>query len=442
MAKQRKIQDYDWLYSFLRHYVDAMVKLSYRDIRFEGRDRIPKDGAIIYAPNHTGTLMDAMVLLAMDRSPKVFVARADIFKNPKIAKILTFLKIMPIMRMRDGIDEVKRNNETIERAVDVLRDRIPFCIFPEGMHQTKFSTLPLSKGIFRIAFQAQELMPDTPLYIVPVGIRYGNFFRFRSTVRVQIGEPIDVRKFIAARSDMHSQEQMNDIRQLLEERMRESIFYIPNDEDYEATYEICGAVVSQQLKLIRERRKAMKLRGLNAYFTANNLTVKQVQDMKQSDPERAKRLLDLGREAIAMRTSENISLKSVAMRRPILSRILKSLIFIVCLPYILLTTLFNLPSILVCKFLTGKFKDSAFHNSVRYLVNLVVWPILMILYAIIAYIALPWLTALILTLLILPSPIIVDESYRLVRLMVSDTKLWRNKILRQKYAQIRDLMFK
>jgi hypothetical protein len=130
------------------------------------------------------------------------------------------------------------------------------------------------------------------------------------------------------------------------------------------------------------------------------------------------------------------------MRRPILSRILKSLIFIVCLPYILLTTLFNLPSILVCKFLTGKFKDSAFHNSVRYLVNLVVWPILMILYAIIAYIALPWLTALILTLLILPSPIIVDESYRLVRLMVSDTKLWRNKILRQKYAQIRDLMFK
>ena len=135
MAKQRKIQDYDGLYSFLRHYVDAMVKLSYREISYVGRDRIPTDGAVIYAPNHTGTLMDAMLLLAIDSSPKVFVARADIFKNPKIAKILTFLKIMPIMRMRDGIDEVKRNNETIEKAVDVLRDKIPFCIFPEGQHQ-------------------------------------------------------------------------------------------------------------------------------------------------------------------------------------------------------------------------------------------------------------------------------------------------------------------
>jgi hypothetical protein len=165
-------------------------------------------------------------------------------------------------------------------------------------------------------------MPDVPLYIVPVGIRYGNFIRFRSTVRVQIGEPINVGKFISARSDMHTQEQMNDIRQLLEERMRESIFYIPNDEDYEATYEVCGAVVSNQLKIHRKYNRALKLRGLNAYFTANNLTVKQIQDMKESDPERAKRILDLGREAIAMRTKENISLKSVAARRPILSRIL------------------------------------------------------------------------------------------------------------------------
>ena len=168
MAKRtKKIQDYDWLYSFLRNYTDLALKLSYRTIKYVGRERIPQDGAVIYAPNHTNALMDAMVILAMDRKPKVFVARADIFRNPKIAKILTFLKILPIMRMRDGMDEVRKNNETIEKAVDVLRDRVPFCIFPEGTHQTKYSSLPLSKGIFRIAFQAQELMPDMPLYIVP-----------------------------------------------------------------------------------------------------------------------------------------------------------------------------------------------------------------------------------------------------------------------------------
>lgn len=440
MAKQRKIQDYDWLYSFLRHYVDVVVKLSYREIRFVGRDRIPKDGAVIYAPNHTGTLMDAMVLLAMDQSPKVFVARADIFKNPKIAKILTFLKIMPIMRMRDGIDEVKRNNETIEKAVDVLRDRIPFCIFPEGQHQTKFSTLPLSKGIFRIAFQAQEMMPEKPLYIVPIGIRYGNFFRFRSTVRVQIGDPINVRDFFAENSELNPQEQMNVMRGMLEERMRDSIFYIPNDEDYEATLEVCAASVSRQKKYLKKQDR--RLRGMEGYFAANNLSVKQIQEMKQNNLERAERLMTLGREAMEMRKKENISLKSVAVRFPLFSRILKSIIFILLLPYTLLTALCSLPVTLLCNFLNGKFKDSAFHNSVRFIINLVVWPIVMIIYAIIAYAVLPWYAALILTLAILPSPLVVHEAYRLVRILVSETKLWRNKALREKYAEIRRLMFK
>ena len=440
MAKQRKIQDYDWLYSFLRHYVDAMVKLSYRDIRYVGLDRIPKDGAVIYAPNHTGTLMDAMLLLAMDTTPKVFVARADIFKNPKIAKILTFLKILPIMRMRDGIDEVKRNNETIEKAVDVLRDKIPFCIFPEGQHQTKYSTLPLAKGIFRIAFQAQELMPETPLYIVPVGIRYGNFFRFRSTVRVQIGEPINVRDFFEANSELNTQEQMNSMRVVLEERLRDSIFYIPNDEDYEATLEVCAAAVSRQKKHLRRENK--QLRGVEAYFAANNVIVKKIQEMKKNDPARAERLLTLGREAMEMRKAENISMKSVAVRFPIFSRVLKSIIFILLLPYTLLTVIASLPITLLCNFLNGKFKDSAFHNSVRYIINLVVWPILMIIYAAFAYAFLPWQTALILTLAILPSPFIVHEGYRLVRILVSETKLWRNKALREKYAEIRQLTFK
>ena len=75
------------------------------------------------------------------------------------------------------------------------------------------------------------------------------------------------------------------------------------------------------------------------------------------------------------------------------------------------------------------------------MLNLVVWPVVMILYSIVAYIALPWQWALPLTLLLLPSPYVADESYRLVRLMVSDYKLWRNKKLRAKYKEIRNLMF-
>ena len=441
MAREKKIQDPDWLYSFLRHYVDFLVRMSYRDLRYVNRNRVPKDGAVIYAPNHTGTLMDAMLLLAMDSSPKVFVARADLFKNPTLKKIFTFLKIMPIMRMRDGIDEVKRNNETIERAVEVLRDKVPFVIFPEGMHQTKYSSLPLSKGIFRIAFQAHDLMPDTPLYIVPVGIRYGSFFRYRSTARVQMGEPINVGEFIAEHSKSTPQEQMNIMREHLESRLRDAIFYIPNDEDYEATYEICAAVVARQRLHLKSDPEYRNMRGMDIYFAANNMTVKHLDYLKQANEPLAQRLLELGREASEMRQKENITLKSVAVRYPIMSRILKLFIYILTLPYTAIASVAALPTTLLGGFIFKKFKDQAFRNSVRFMLNLVVWPVVMILYSIVAYIALPWQWALPLTLLLLPSPYVADESYRLVRLMVSDYKLWRNKKLRAKYKEIRNLMF-
>ena len=441
MAKERRIQDNDVIYNLLRWYIDITLKFSYRVIKYVGKERIPQDGAVIFAPNHTGALMDALVILAMDRRPKVFVARADLFKNPKLAKFFTFCKIMPIMRMRDGIDEVRKNNETIEKAVEVLRDKVPFCIFPEGTHQTKYSTLPLAKGIFRIALQAHELMPDMPLYIVPVGIRYGSFFRFRSSARVQIGNPINIGEFIAEHGEYTTQEQMNHMRDCLEARMQESIFYIPNDEDYDATYEICAAVAKKQVNHLKNDEEYGKLRGIDAHFAANNMTVKHLDYLKRVNPNLAARLIKLGNEAAQIRKAEQISLKSVSVKYPLLSRVLKVLFVLATLPYTLVATLVTSPMLIACNQIFKLFKDQAFRNSVRYVLNLVLWPLLLVIYAIFAFIYLPWAWALLAIVALIPAPIWVHEVYRLFRLMISDIKLWRNKELRAKYREIRKIMF-
>ena len=439
--KERRIQDKDIRYNLLRWYIDVTLRFSYRNIRYVGKERIPTDGAVIFAPNHTGALMDALVILAMDRRPKVFVARADLFKNKKLAKFFTFCKIMPIMRMRDGFDEVKKNNETIEKAVEVLRDKVPFCIFPEGTHQTKYSTLPLAKGIFRIALQAHALMPDVPLYIVPVGLRYGSFFRFRSSARVQIGNPINIGEFIAEHGEFTTQEQMNQMRDCLEKRMQESIFYIPNDEDYDATYEICAAVAKMQVNHLKNDEEYGHLRGIDAHFEANNMTVKHLNYLKKVNPNLAARLIELGNEASEMRKAEQISLKSVSVKYPLLSRILKVLFVLVTLPYTLVATLFTSPILLACNLIFKMFKDQAFRNSVRYVINLVLWPLLLAIYAIFAFIYMPWMWALLAIVALIPAPILAHEVYRLFRIMISDYKLWRNKALRAKYREIRKIMF-
>ena len=322
----------------------------------------------------------------------------------------------------------------------MLRDKVPFCIFPEGQHQAKYSSLPLSKGIFRIAFQAQEMMPDVPLYIVPVGIRYGNFFRFRSTVSVHVVEPINVGEFIAAHQEKSPQEQMNIMREDLTERMKSSILYIPNDDDYEAKYEVCATIVKSQAKKIKQS-STEPMKELDAHFQANRLTVKQIDRLMEEQPERAAELLKLGREAAVLRRSRHISLDSVSLKYPVLSRILKLLFFIVALPYCIPVSVLTLPIKLVCMYLCHLMKDKAFHNSARYLVNLVLWPILMIIYAAIAYSFLPWQWVLPVTIVLMPAPIVAHETWRVLRVLISDVKLLLFTELRDKYAKIKNIMY-
>ena len=95
----------------------------------------------------------------------------------------------------------------------------------------------------------------------------------------------------------------------------------------------------------------------------------------------------------------------------------------------------------LCKIIFTKLRDRAFRNSVRFVINLVVWPLLMIVYSAVAYSLLPWQWALPLTLALLPAPIVAHETWRLLRLGISDIKLLANSKLRAKYRQIRKLMF-
>ena len=399
--KERKIQDYDRVYAFLRHYVDFCLRLAYRKIRYVGLEKVPSDGAVIYAPNHTNALMDALVILSMDRKQKVFVARADIFKNPKVAKILRFLKIMPIMRIRDGMDEVRKNTEIIHKSVDVLLDKVPFCILPEGRHQAKHSLLPLSKGIFRIALEAEEIMDGRlPLYIVPVGLEYGNFFRYRSTVLIQVGE------------------------------------YIPNDEYYDATLDTCAAVINSQVDAWRKEHPQERRHALTTRFAANKMTLGQIARLQTSEPRQAAELLGRAADIHREREERGISLGSVIKKHPFWSRLFQLLVLIVTLPYTIPAGVLTLPVTGLSAFLFSKMKDRAFYNSIRFVVTLVLWPLLLIIYAIVLYCTLPWEWALGLSIALVPATVLCQEAYRLLRLAVSDLRLLCAPGLRR---SIRDL---
>ena len=109
---RKHIYDKDILYDLLKPIVDWCVKHSYRKVEVKGKENIPSDGAVIIAPNHCNTLMDALVVLRAFDNESVFGARADLFNKPFIAKLMYFVRILPMVRQRDGLRNVLKNNET------------------------------------------------------------------------------------------------------------------------------------------------------------------------------------------------------------------------------------------------------------------------------------------------------------------------------------------
>lgn len=212
-------------YSFWRPYVDWCTNASYSSLTVRGKENIPTDGAVIYAPNHCNTLMDALVVLQADRGPSTYGARADLFRKPMMASALRWFRILPLARARDGRQAVESNEETFDEVVDCLDHNTPFCMFSEGTHRTKHSLLPIKKGIWRVATKAAAKL-DKPVYVVPVGIDYDDYFQYMKSARVSFGKPIRV----------YADTDQKELLQTIHDSIASLITYFPDDENYDRNW--------------------------------------------------------------------------------------------------------------------------------------------------------------------------------------------------------------
>lgn len=425
MAKKAKIQDSNFLYSFLRPYVDFCAKTSYRRFEVHGQENLPKDGALIYGINHSNTLMDALVVLATSHHKKVFMARGDIFANPTVAKILRFTRILPLYRIRNGVAAVRNNADSMEQAVDVVHDKVGLYLFPEGRHRTKHSLLQLSKGIFHIALDSnKEFGGEKPVYLVPVGIEYGDYFRYRSTCMVNFGEAINVTEFINNSTEENEAVLMNQLRGLLSENISKLITYIPDDEDYDAIWEI--------VKMKNEKRAG----GLYKKMLRNRATVEKIEQYKESHAEEANNLFASVLEFSKNRVRQKISVTSTAKKRPLLNSLWKLLLAIVGLPYFLASSVVNAIAWIPAAILKSKLKDKAWGNTICFGSKFLISPLVFIGGTIALFCTLPWYCALGGMALLFFSYDFWYDYRELVRRMVSDIRWAFKPKLRKIYRSL------
>ena len=384
-------------YTLLRAlYVNPIINLSLRRLTVRGKENLPKDGAVIIGCNHTSALLDALAILRAMNRATVFMTRSDVFRKPILKKLFTFFKMLPIFRIRDGFAAVKQNEEIIGKCVEVLRHHYPLALFPEATHRPKHSLRSLSKGIFHIALEANKAIGhERPVYIVPMGLEYGNYFRYRSHVVATYGEPINVTEFVR----QHGGEEVTPARMLamlrdeLALRMSKLIAFVPDTDEYDAQWELTKLCSAQLCPLSTAER-----------LTINRAVIKHLLEKKeQQESEVTASLyadaLDFKKE----RKLRGIHTSSTGHKHPLAASIANTIVLLCALPYYLFCMVAALPSWALSHFIVGKIKDKAFYNTARLGVNLILWPLLILICSIIALCTLPLVPALIGIALFIPA---------------------------------------
>lgn len=364
---KRSLADFNLFYTLVFPVVQFATLCHYRRVVVRGKENIPHDQHYILAPCHQNAMMDPLVVLMVMYRPIVFLARADIFAKPVARFFLTWLRISPVYRIRDGREQLTRNEAVFSNARQALEKGMPLCLMAEGTHNKRHQLLPLVKGMFRIAGETQRDLGDKPLYIVPVGLDYDHYENPYSSVVVNICPPIDVRQYMAEFSD-NEPVALNHMRQDLTLAMKDAIHQVNADEHYDDEYAYCHLKTADNLKSLHLRNNVW------GRFMARRRVSQQ---LAQLAPDSLVPLYDEGaafaRECAARRVPLWFASKCLGVpkwllvARWTLGLLGLLLLLFLCRDMLLLWILSNpvvyLPTHLIAK---AKVKDPQFRSSINY----------------------------------------------------------------------------
>ena len=410
MANRDSIDQWSWFYAFLQVFIIRPIhSYYYRKIKKVNIGRIPKGQPVILAPNHQNALMDAMAFVAGIKFQTVFLARADIFKGGFVTNLLTFIKILPVYRIRDGISSLQKNDEIFDITVKILHNKLnPLLLFPEGNHGDKRRLRPLVKGIFRIAFKAQEKYKMNPgVIIIPIGIDYSHYWKFRQTQFINFGEPIEVCEYWKDYEE-NPTTAINLLRNRLSEEMKKYMIHIETDEFYD---------LYMDLRILYRKRACEKL-GLKKgdlydEFKADKKLIEILDECLKNHRAAIEKLNEVYGKYAEFRDKLNFrNWVPVRGNYSIFGNVLAVLLSVVTWPLVLLGLFNNWPHFFIPKSFTKGIKDPQFFSTAKWASGLalmiIYYPILFVL----AMVFLPFWWIKILYIITLPSTGLFALGYR------------------------------
>ena len=176
------------LYRFVKIIARTAIHFYCRDLQINKKEILAHDGPMMLAVNHPNSFLDAIILCTIFDKPVYSLARGDAFNGKLITKILLALKLLPVYRVSEGVENLDENYKTFDQCKEIFRENGIVLIFSEGKCVNEWHLRPLKKGTARLAISSWA--DGIPLKVLPIGINYNSFGRFGKNVRLFLGQHI------------------------------------------------------------------------------------------------------------------------------------------------------------------------------------------------------------------------------------------------------------
>jgi 1-acyl-sn-glycerol-3-phosphate acyltransferase len=168
-----------WTYTLGRIVLTLPTLLFYR-VRKVGLENVPREGALILAPNHFSQMDHFFVGVYLRRKIR-FMAKSQMFGPPVLTYVYKHGGVFPVRRGH-------HDEEAIETAREILRQEEMLLVYAEGGRSRSDQLGEPKPGIGRIALESGA--PVVPVAIYgSAGVRGWKRLRF-PRVTIQFGEPL------------------------------------------------------------------------------------------------------------------------------------------------------------------------------------------------------------------------------------------------------------
>ncbi|HVG41196.1 MAG TPA: 1-acyl-sn-glycerol-3-phosphate acyltransferase [Chitinophagaceae bacterium] len=180
------------LFALIKLYARFAIQIYCRKIVINKPDYLYHKGPLLFAANHPNSFLDGIILTTLFKEPVYSLARGDAFKNKYFNNLLRWLRLLPVYRTSEGVENLGHNYTTFAACQQVFEKKGVVLIFSEGRCINEWHLRPLKKGTARLAISTWG--KGIPLKVIPLGFNYSSFRTFGNAVHLNFGEVLDEEK--------------------------------------------------------------------------------------------------------------------------------------------------------------------------------------------------------------------------------------------------------